>query len=125
MTDEHEIPNPFILDHARHVGDVQGKIDSGVAKVPALAKAGQRRREYDVAACPQPVGDASPGPAAVPRAVDEDEGYRRSFLHPVSPVAMAHDPVSSPRKRGSSSLWKKTGCPLSRARTGGWGSACD
>src|SRR5262245_43796667 len=125
MTDEDEVPNLFTLDHVRHVGDVQGKIDSGGAKVRPFAKAGQRRREYDVSTCPQPVGDASPGPAAVPRTVDEDEGYGRSPLHPVTPVVMAQTTRSSPRKRGSSSLWKKTGYSLSRARTGGWSSACD
>ncbi len=36
-----------------------------------LAKAGERRREHDVSACSQPVGDASPAPAPLPGAVDK------------------------------------------------------
>src|SRR5262249_2498011 len=81
MADQHEVPQLLVFDHTEDVGDVQGEIDAGTQQVRALAEAGQRRGEHDVSTCPQPVDDAAPGPAAMPGAVDKDEGLCVSGWH--------------------------------------------
>lgn len=73
---QHEVPELLIFDYAENVGDVQREIDAGPEEVRPLAKAGKRRRKHDVSACPQLLGDAPPGPASVPRTVNEDESLR-------------------------------------------------
>ena len=84
MADQHHIGQPLVFDDADHVGDVQGEIDAGAQQVRALAEAGERRGEHLVPARSQPVDDAPPGPAAMPGAVNEDEGFGVSGLHVVS-----------------------------------------
>jgi hypothetical protein len=74
MPNQHEVAQLFVLDHPEDVGDVQREIDPGTHKVRAFAEAGQRRSEHGVSARSQPIGDALPGPAAVPRPVDEKKG---------------------------------------------------
>src|SRR5262249_57241922 len=76
MTCQDEVLEPLEADHAEHVGDVQRGIDARVKQVRPLAKAGERWREHDMSASSQPIGDTSPGPASVPRAVHEDESLR-------------------------------------------------
>src|SRR5262249_8215279 len=68
------------VDDAEHVGDVQRKIDAGMQQMRTLAEAGQRRRERIMTSRAQPVGNPLPAPAAVPRAVDEDEGRHFALL---------------------------------------------
>jgi hypothetical protein len=64
------------FDQAEHIGDVQRQIDVWMQQVRPLAEASERRREYNIAARSQPVGDAAPAPASVPGAVNKDEGFR-------------------------------------------------
>jgi hypothetical protein len=50
------------------------EIDRGRGEVAALAEAGQRRREHLVARGAQMRGHIAPAPAAVQRAVHQNEG---------------------------------------------------
>jgi hypothetical protein len=75
MADQHEVPQLLVFDHAEHIGDVQGEVDAGPKQMRALAETGERRRKDGVSPGAQPVGDATPGPAAMPGAVHEKEGF--------------------------------------------------
>ncbi len=81
MADEHDVGELFGADEAANVLDMGRKIHRFVEQVRALAEAGERRREHAPAAGFQPVGDEAPAPAAVPGAVDEDEGRGRGSAH--------------------------------------------
>jgi hypothetical protein len=60
--------------HVDDIGDVGLHVDPNAQEMRTLAESCQRRRENAVAGVAKPVGDPPPTPAAVPSAVDEDEG---------------------------------------------------
>src|SRR5262245_49885605 len=95
MADQYEAPDLLVFDHADYVGNVQREIDAGTKEVRTLAEAGQRRGKHDVSAGSQPVGDTSPGPAAMPGTVYKDEGLCVSGLHVVSAVMAGRPSTSS------------------------------
>lgn len=79
MADQHEIPQLLVFDHAEHIGDVQREIDAGAQQMRAVAETSERRGECAMSARAEPVDDAPPGPSAMPRPVNEDEGFCAHF----------------------------------------------
>ena len=63
---------------------MRGEIDRAGQQMRALARAGQRRREHDVAALAQALGNAGEFPAAAPGAVNENVGGHGGFLIRIS-----------------------------------------
>src|SRR5262245_19674591 len=80
MDDQTNVVEVFPFDHVDDVGDVSVEDDILAHEVRALADAGEGRREYLMPALLQKIGHATPAPAAVPGAVYEDEGLRRTGL---------------------------------------------
>src|SRR5262249_28799867 len=80
MDDQTNVVEVFPFDHVDDVGDVSVEDDILAHEVRALADAGESRREHLVPALLQKIGHAPPAPAAVPGAVHEHEGLRRTGL---------------------------------------------
>jgi hypothetical protein len=83
MPNQHNVPEALEFDDAEHVGNVQRPIDSPMQQVRPLAQTGERRREHNMTMRSQPVGNALPAPASVPRTVHKDEGMRSHVRAPV------------------------------------------
>jgi hypothetical protein len=66
---------PF--DEIGDVARVGRQIDRGRGEMAALAEAGQRRREHLVTEGAQSLSHVTPAPAAVKRAVHQNEGRHR------------------------------------------------
>src|SRR5262249_36943978 len=102
MADEHEIAQPFVFDDAKHIGNVQGEVDARAEQVCSVAETGVRRCEHVVPAGAQAVDDALPGPAAMPGAVNEDEGLGVSGWHVASASSLFSLHAVKTWMRGSS-----------------------
>src|SRR5204863_63307 len=75
MADEDHVPQVLELEHRDDILHMRVQVGVGARQVRALADAGERWREHLVAGRAQQWDDLPPAPAAVPAAVDKDEGH--------------------------------------------------
>ena len=73
MTNEHDVIEVLPFDLVHHIVDLRRERDAVSRKMGALPNAGKRRRDHIVSVRSQSIGDASPAPSTMPRAVHKYE----------------------------------------------------
>ncbi len=93
VANQHDVDQLFRLDVADHIGDVGIEVDPGRHQMRAFAEPGQRRRGDAMPLGLQQWHQQPPAPAAVPRAVDQNERTLRLRLdrHGFSPPRKRRD----------------------------------